>query len=217
MRKMALSIAAMAAISGSAMAGGDIAPVAPAPMDSWSGFYLGAQAGYIWGDADTSYNDGTSSISQNVDGFAGGLYGGYNWLLQNDFLIGLEGDINWANGSDSAENGTNEVKIDENWEASLRLRVGKVIDDTWMPYITGGAAWTDLDVKYGPAGGALKSDSGTMTGWTLGAGVEYKFTESLHAKLEYRYSDYGDFTENYKGMKTDYTTNKVYMGISYKF
>jgi outer membrane immunogenic protein len=56
-----------------------------------------------------------------------------------------------------------------------------------------------------------------MTGWTLGAGVEYKFTESLHAKLEYRYSDYGDFTENYKGMKTDYTTNKVYMGISYKF
>ena len=44
MKKIVLSMVAAAAVSSVAMAGGDIAPVAPAPMDSWSGFYMGLQA-----------------------------------------------------------------------------------------------------------------------------------------------------------------------------
>jgi len=214
MKKIVLSMVAAATVSSVAMAGGDIAPVAPAPMDSWSGFYVGAQVGYIWGDADTEF-DGEETISQDVDGFAGGLYAGYNWLLDNNVLIGVEGDINWVNADDKKSGDAYEVSFEENWEASLRLRLGMVIDDTWMPYITGGVAWADIDAAYED-----RRTSETMTGWTIGAGVEYKITENFHAKLEYRYADYGDFSKswnNFPDTKTDFKSSKVYLGVSYRF
>ena len=222
MKRVALSLAAMMAISSSAMAGGDIVPVAPVPMDSWSGFYVGAEAGYIWGDADTRF-DGEETISQDVDGFAGGLYAGYNWLLDNNVLIGVEGDINWVNADDKKSGDAWEVSFEENWEASLRLRLGMVIDDTWMPYITGGIAWADVDARYREIGdNTWQSASETMTGWTIGAGVEYKITENFHAKLEYRYADYGDFSNSWDNdivpdTKTDFKSSKVYLGVSYRF
>jgi outer membrane immunogenic protein len=126
------------------------------------------------------------------------------------------------NSDDTEEDGTYEVSIDENWEASLRLRLGMVIDDTWMPYITGGVAWADVDAAYRTVpNGSWQSASETLTGWTLGAGVEYKITENFHAKLEYRYADYGDMSDSWGGTipdtKTDFKTSKVYMGVSYKF
>jgi outer membrane immunogenic protein len=220
MKKIALSIAAVMAISGSVMAGGDLETgiVTPMPMDNWSGFYVGAELGYIWGDADTSYNDGSTNLTQNVDGFAGGFYGGYNWLTSGNVLFGVEADLNLVGGDDTGFNSAaHEVRLENNWEGSIRLRSGMVVGDVWMPYLTGGFAWTDLDVDYGQSGQALSHDSGTMTGWTLGAGAEYRFSEHVHLKFEYRYTDYGDFSENFKGMKTDYSTNKVYSGVSYRF
>ncbi len=209
MKRTILSVATAVAISSTAVvAGGDIAPVAPAPADSWSGFYIGAQAGYIWGDADTGIG------SYNVDGFAGGLYAGYNWLLQDGFLVGIEADGNWMSGDDKLTVGSISGTIEQKWESSLRLRVGKVIDDTWMPYVTGGVAWTKLDYDFGTGG----SGSDTYTGWTVGGGIEYKLTENVHAKLEYRYADYGDKSIPVAGVgKIDYTSHQVYLGVSYKF
>src|SRR5690349_13186853 len=63
--------------------------VAPIPVFSWSGPYLGLFAGYGWGKADATeplnadtgffYNFGSSPYSVHADGFFGGGTIGYNW------------------------------------------------------------------------------------------------------------------------------------------
>jgi outer membrane immunogenic protein len=110
------------------------APVYKAPLSTavynWTGFYVGANAGYSWGDWKPSSNfpvfDGTTnffppnsifatnwdcasfgpfcSTKANVQGALGGAQAGYNW--QSDrLLLGIEGDIQ-ATAQKRSENGT---------------------------------------------------------------------------------------------------------------
>ena len=63
------------------------------------GGYIGASAGYGWGNADTSYEaTGFSGFGSSIDanGFIGGIYGGYNHQFGNGFVLGGEADINYA-------------------------------------------------------------------------------------------------------------------------
>ncbi|TIV91851.1 MAG: porin family protein [Mesorhizobium sp.] len=66
------------------------------------------------------------------------------------------------------------------------------------------------------------SSSHTKAVWTLGAGVEYAFTQNWTTRVEYRYSDFGKFTDNPATdgtflYPTDVTTQAVRVGFSYKF
>jgi len=242
------SMAASVAI----FAGGDIAPVTPAPMDNWSGFYVGIQGGYLWGDPDiviSRDNDDpdhpdtyhrTHDVSDtDVDGFAGGIYAGYNWLLENDWLIGVEGEWNYVSADGTGDlidrhsndpggkDGTGKTK--QEWDASLRLKTGVVVGD-YLPYITGGVAWTSVNAKayylginakaYDPQ--TLMDDDQILVGWTIGAGVEMAISENVHVRIQYRYTDYGD--ENFKDMvdadfteKVDYNSHMLTVGLSYRF
>ena len=226
MKKITLSAIVAVGLSCMTMAGGDIAPVSPAPADSWSGFYVGLQAGGIWGDADVDYDDeGTARHTHglNVDGFAGGLYGGYNWLLENNWLVGVEGEWNYIDADDSGaiDNApTFSTKVEQKWDASLRARVGKVMGD-YLPYLTGGVAWGNFDLKaYANDGSASYSKSMALTGWTIGVGLEMKLSENIHARIQYRYTDYGDKTKNISSGfdgKLNYNAHMVMVGISYRF
>jgi len=242
MKKIVLSLTTAAALSSFAMAGGDIAPVVPAPADSWSGFYVGAQVGGTWGDADTTFYDRREDnrwkkydISKsNPNGFLGGVYAGYNWLFDNNWLIGMEGSYNWSNAKDDGaiiRDGivipVHEFEVRQKWEAAIIARVGKVIDDSYMPYILGGATWTKLNgiIKFETGdedtSGSVKKDD-TIAGWTIGAGVEFKLTESLHARAQYRYNNYqdADFSGYFYDLikaKTDYNAHMLQVGISYRF
>lgn len=218
------------------MAGGNIAPVAPAPVvsepvDSWSGLYAGLQVGGVWGDADVDYDNTGSGFGiyrtydLDVDGFSGGVYGGYNWLLDNDLLVGVEGEWNYVDADDSGPVTNTQgvfTKVEQNWDASLRLRAGMVMED-FMPYLTGGVAWGDFDVTV-TDGSVSYSTSMTLTGWTIGAGVEKKLSEDLYTRIQYRYTDYGDDTERfydngetYLDGKLDYNAHMLTLGISYRF
>ena len=87
-----------------------------------------------------------------------------------------------------------------------------------MPYVTGGYAWTKLETHYEWNGGSTGTKSDTVGGWTAGVGIEYKINTNVHAKLEYRYTNYdtAHFTHNGPS-SVDYTSNQVYLGISYRF
>jgi outer membrane immunogenic protein len=70
---------------------------APRAAFSWTGFDLGAHAGYAWGSVDQRQTTGGMPVgpfSYDVDGaFAGGT-AGYNWQA-GQLVVGIEGDLGW--------------------------------------------------------------------------------------------------------------------------
>jgi outer membrane immunogenic protein len=208
------------------------ADLAPAPVEpiapivvpfNWSGFYVGADIGYSWLNSNSDFaGAGIPSNSPDPTGVVGGVYVGYN-VQFNQIVVGLEADVEatGVNGDDRSGAGlTSFTKLDENWQGSVRARVGYAFDN-FLPYITGGVAFSDWDIRSGPIGGPFTKNSESFTGWTLGAGLEYAFTPNIIGRLEYRYTDYGDSSDRIAAFPTtnrvDLKDNTVRVGIAYKF
>lgn len=173
--------------------------VAPGAYD-WTGFYLGAQVGYGWGDFDTDIT--INGERQNMiapggdfDGIVGGGHVGYN-IQFNQFVLGVEGDLEASgmNGSDTW--GVEGEDIDVGLTGSLRARAGFAFDRA-MLYATAGLAGADIDYTTTVQNHSSGNDV-TYWGYTVGGGIEYAFTESLSGRLEYRYTDLGSESFNPK-------------------
>ena len=55
-----------------------------------------------------------------------------------------------------------------------------------------------------------------LTGWTIGAGAEYAFTNNWIGRVEYRYHDFSDdVLEGFGDVGVE--TNTLTVGVSYKF
>ena len=94
--------------------GPPIAPVYVPPAFTWTGFYVGVNAGYGWTNNNNNNNLGfpfvgavpvggtfipfASGGSSNRGGFVGGVQAGYNYQFGygSGFVIGAETDIDWA-------------------------------------------------------------------------------------------------------------------------
>ncbi len=213
----------MVAASGSAFAA-DALVAAPAAFE-WTGFYAGAQLGYGWGHVDahdSSISSGNSDWSDTwkSNGLLGGIHIGYNQAF-NSVVLGAEADIEGSGMSgsvDSAFAGTIKTKLDV--QGSLRARLGYAMGPTLL-YATGGLAIAHFKTSY-DEDPTTDSSSHTKAGWTLGAGVEYAFAPNWTTRVEYRYSDFGKFTDNPATdsswlYPTHVTTQTVRVGVSYKF
>ena len=87
--------------------------------------------------------------------------------------------------------------------------------DRWLPYITGGAAYGDIQAVQ-PTGTA----SSTNVGWTAGGGLEYGFNRNWSAKVEYLHVDLGTATLMGAASRTNtldvpVTDDLVRAGINY--
>jgi outer membrane immunogenic protein len=95
-------------------------------------------------------------------------------------------------------------RFKNDWQGSVRGRGGFAFGQT-LVYATGGVAWAGVKAEavYGPGTvlgvatpGAFASDRQTLTGGTIGGGVEFAFTNNVTLGVEYRYSDFGHETFN---------------------
>jgi outer membrane immunogenic protein len=219
--KLLLGVAALALGSAPAFAADMPArvPVAKAPplvaaqLFDWSGFYVGALAGYGWGDSSHSEALGGANGSFGADGWMFGGTAGFNWQ-SGAAVFGLEGDLAWSDigGSGGAAAGTLSTNL--NWIGTGRLRAGYAVD-SYLFYVTGGAAWGDVE---GSVAG-VASGSDTRLGWTVGGGVETKISQNWSAKLEYLYVDLGDknlYTAT-GPVNVSYNSHIVRLGLNYKF
>lgn len=194
---------------------------------NWSGAYVGAQAGYAWGD---SYLDLTewgpdSGSTLDPDGFFGGLYAGYNHQFSNNVVLGVDADFNLSSidssGSVYEEGsflGDHRATADVKYSGAIRARLGYAVD-RWLPYIAGGLSAAKYEFDLGEPGDHVDAEgSKTLTGWNLGAGVEFAATDNIIVRGEYRFSDFGDydFDSEYDG-SIDLATHDIRLGIAYKF
>ena len=208
------AIVAMAAVGGAAVPAlaADLsrpatvtkAPVAmPAPAFSWTGFYIGANAGYGWGSG-TGLAD---AYGLSPKGWFGGGQLGVNYQFQNNVVAGLEADVDGGDISDSSLGVSSKLNAFGTVRARLGYAFGRV-----LPYVTGGFAWGNNTLDYG----AL-SQSQTHTGWTAGAGLEYALTDHWTAKTEYLYTDLSSKYYDIAGADSGVNNQTVRVGVNYKF
>lgn len=188
----------------------------PAPMFTWTGAYIGLQGGYDWNRASTP------PYSANVDGFIGGLYGGYNWQTATNWVLGIDGSINWSGASGSSTGpgplpDANSAEV--NWKGLIRGRLGYAWD-RFMLYGTAGAAVAGYSASTTNPDG---TGNATPWGWTVGAGAEVALTDNVVARLDYSYQDYGTFnvtgsgTFGGGGVPVSLKSHTVMGGIALKF
>jgi outer membrane immunogenic protein len=230
MKKLLLATAALAALTATQSAhAADFAPpyykapaYAPAPMYSWTGFYLGAHLG---GAFSSSNNFSGLSTGNNGNGrFLGGLQGGVDYQLAPNWVIGAEGQYSWLSGNVGAVfPGGYAYTNDQRGLGSLTGRFGY----TWGPglvYVKGGYAYSNNNesVTLGGAPVAFATNGDHRNGYTIGAGLEYMFAPNWSANVEYQYYNFGSasFTAPAALVPTgSFTTDDhvVRAGINYHF
>jgi outer membrane immunogenic protein len=197
------------------------------PAYDWTGFYFGVQAGYGFGKDhihDEEVGTGISDYSDKfkIDGIIGGAHAGYNKQI-NSIVLGLEGDLE---GSDvKGNNGSwpfgDRSKSNIDFQGSLRVRGGFAFDRSLL-YVTGGLALGNINSDFYD-GANHDSFSSLKAGWTVGAGMEYAFTDSWSASLEYRYTEFGRLkgetvTTDSGWYEIDkLRENAIRVGVSYHF
>jgi outer membrane immunogenic protein len=181
---------------------------------NWTGLYAGINVGYGFGTSTWSIS---STANNKPKGFLAGGTLGYNWQ-SGAIVYGIEGDFDWSNMKDTVDCAVGVTcGTSSNWLATFRGRVGYAFD-RWLPYITAGGAYGNVEATASAAGVAVSS-SNSQLGWTAGAGLEYAFLGNWSAKLEYLYVDLGSFNAGIAPVvnNVSFKENIVRVGLNYKF
>jgi outer membrane immunogenic protein len=174
------------------------APPLAMPAPSWSGWYIGVNAGAVLQTADQTYGVNgccTLSVTGKNTGFIGGGQVGYNFQA-GSFVYGIEGDFDGLSGkvnlkgtfNPAAQGYTGQIS----WLATIRGRVGVAVGDT-MPYFTAGLAVAKVKnvLNTFNSTDSTYSDGSTRVGWTVGGGVEHMITRNWTVKFEGLWVDLG--------------------------
>jgi high affinity Mn2+ porin len=160
----------------------------------WTGFYIGAHAGYSRGGSSVVLSDPAASATSNVfSGMIGGVQAGYNYRLSSGLLLGVEADITFPNyltsNSVVSSLATARSAVAEKWDyvGTARGRVGYATGP-WLVYATGGLAWAGERFVNSLAIDTEEKATNIRLGGAAGAGVEYAFAPHWTARLEYLYS-----------------------------
>lgn len=163
--RSALLASAVMLVAGPALAADLPARVAPAPyvaapIFTWTGFYVGLNAGAGWNNNGGSLSTNINTLNHPIyggngggddTGFTGGLQAGYNMQF-GSFVAGLEADINYIdrnNGSSGVfpalgNTAGTDFRISrgdaDNWFGTLRARMGFAFDRALI-FGTGGLAF----------------------------------------------------------------------------
>ena len=210
-------------------------PVAVPTAFSWTGFYFGGDFGGSYASTSiASATTGWASRSVNPTGLMGGAYAGYNYQVSPNFVAGVEGDFQGNHSSASFYYPTFDVSpsVQQNWLASLNGRLG-IAYDRALFYAIGGAAWGQGSVTVTPGFVLFPpnrpllpqvpevSRTANLSGWDIGAGVEYAFDPHWVSRLEYRFYDFGavDTTNvgRYLPLHVQTSVNTVRVGFAYLF
>jgi outer membrane immunogenic protein len=169
MKKLA-GAALAALVAGPAMAA-DLPVKAPpiVPVYDWTGFYIGINGGYSFGRSETDFDfPGFPVVSGkfNINGAVLGGQAGHNWQVNPKWVVGVEGDLQWARQTGTLEIAdgpfcvtpittnfpvstcnTAQATLEQRltWFGTLRGRVGVLAAPYLLLYATGGVAFGEFE------------------------------------------------------------------------
>lgn len=170
------------------------------PAFTWTGFYIGANAGTGFHAGSSTFTDaayGTVTESKSGNGFVGGGQIGYNYQLTpgSGWVLGAEADFQgttFGRRGDGAIGSTPyyDVSPSLDWFGTVRGRVGYAFE-RWLVYGTGGFAYGGGSTSPYAATYPYALSDTTRLGYAVGGGVEYALTEKISVKVEGLYVDLG--------------------------
>ena len=209
MRKTAIVIGVLMASAVAAHADGYEDPKSfTAPIEPWSGWYVGAGVGYGHASTEDDYQEirpaGVFSSSLDGQSAHGGLVrimGGVDRKITDRFVLGGFADIDWASINQtfvqSARGGIPAIddELTMEWQWSIGGRAGYLLSPSSMLYALAGFTqahfnsdgWYDIY-----SGGTVlrgKSDA-TFNGFLVGFGLETMLGHGLFLRGELRYSEF---------------------------
>jgi outer membrane immunogenic protein len=196
------------------------APAMMAAVSNWSGFYIGGNVGYGWGNGKTDFSFlptpldfsfRNATLDAKPKGMLGGAQIGYNWQI-GSLVTGFEADIQGSGLKGSASpiptisvitglpSPFDVLRANHqlSWFGTVRGRLGAAVTPDLLLYGTAGLAFgeikagADVDETADIHRDPLRSTvNKTKVGWTAGAGVEWMFARNWSAKAEYLFVDLG--------------------------
>lgn len=177
---------------------------------NWDSYYIGASAGAAIGEAkstDISGYNGIvgSEIKYNTNGAQLSIFGGKNWVLPNNFLIGTEAAIGYMNISNKKQFADyvgvrlptdSQAATDNGMFVSLAARFGKIFNDNTLVYVKAGFIQTDIRQSYideDPVGCTLEGRTKTTrnSGPLIGLGLEHSIYKNFNIRAEYTHYEFG--------------------------
>jgi outer membrane immunogenic protein len=210
-KKIALATLALSALLAAPAMAADLsrpvykAPPPPPPVYfSWTGCYVGGNVGGLWVHreftdrlvGDPFFGQTFTSTSSSL---IGGVQGGCNYQFNGGWVVGIQADYDWAGNDD----GNNTFFLNERGTfrtkslASVTGRIGYAWD-RFLGYVKGGGAWErdDFTIIF-PTGVVANLSSNTRSGWTVGVGGEYAFTNWFTGFVEYDFYGFGNSSDNF--------------------
>jgi outer membrane immunogenic protein len=204
---------------------------AAAPVFNWTGFYIGGQGGYAWGDSVQCFQcgepTGGATDPYHIRGGFGGATAGYNWQFNPNWIVGIETDFSFSGikgiGHDSPTYGCGECFTKVDWFGTVRGRLGYAVGNTLF-YGTGGWAYGHLKASFTSCLPTPDCHGTRHDGWTAGGGIEWAFAPAWSAKLEYLHVDLGRRVFSDTGncavvvsCSVDAKFDLVRVGLNYRF
>ena len=152
--------------------------------------------GFCGGRAKTPTPSGGCADDKDAGDY--GLRAGYDWRF-GDWVLGALGEIAFSDIDDSVSAfSTTPARYtmtrELNWVAAVRARAGYAFDDVLL-YGTGGFAWADVDHRFSTSNVVntfTQTGDDDVSGYQLGAGVEWALSPHWRIGAEYLYTSLED-------------------------
>ncbi|RUZ80177.1 porin family protein [Mesorhizobium sp. M7A.F.Ca.US.006.01.1.1] len=237
MKSLLLTSFAVFTLGGSsAWAADALAPMAEAPVASWTGCYIGGNVGGGWSHVDQTQVGKVDGTIVNNDygsgsgsGFIGGAQLGCDYQMDR-WVFGVQGmfdfgDIKSSHALTAFPAFDLEDKVKDLF--TVTGRAGYLFDPAVLGYVKAGGAWAHVDsAVYGSSFLSESADYDRL-GWTVGVGAEWKFASNWSVFGEYNYMDFGKHDVSYNlgptavgvpdVVSTKLTVQQVLVGLNYRF
>jgi opacity protein-like surface antigen len=178
---------------------------------SWTGFYIGAHVGYLWGEVDTP---STFTGELEPEGALLGGQIGYDHQLDNNIVLGAFVAAPFLFADDDDTVGTINFDADLEWAVTFGGRVGYAFGQL-LPYVMAGYV---IGEGNGEANGpGVNFDlSETHDGYQVGGGLDYLIDENFDAGILIGWTDLSEETYNFT-TPADVSFDALFVGVKADF